>query len=103
MGTWSKLRVIRLGNVVPEKVAEAERDYPQFAAAFEGLQWVLARQPERGIPIVGTKNPLLIYRQASRGLGVPVIEVVYHPDDTELEIVNLRAFDRPASTWRRGT
>ena len=51
----------------------------------------------RGIPIGGTKTPLLIYRQASRGPRVPVIEVDYQFDDAEVEIVSLRAFDRPVS------
>ncbi|MFB3105825.1 MAG: hypothetical protein ACE1ZA_13015, partial [Pseudomonadales bacterium] len=58
--------------------------------AFDGLKWVLARDPERGVRIGGTKNPLRVYQQASRGESIPTIEVLYVFNDTLVEILSFR-------------
>ena len=86
----SVARTIREANTVSDAIEADLQNHPRLRDAVEGLKWVLARDPERGVRVGGTKNPLRVYQQASRGEGIPTIEVLYVFDDALVDIVSFR-------------
>lgn len=86
----SSIRAVRETADVSRTLQEWKPKFPRLADAYEGLKWILARDPRRGLPIGDTRNPLWIYRQAARGPGLPIIEVLYAIEKDAIEIVSLR-------------
>lgn len=83
-------RTVREKITVSHAIEAALGNHPRLRDAVEGLKWVLARDPDRGVLVGGTKNPLLVYQQASRGKDIPTIEVLYVFNDTLVEILSFR-------------
>lgn len=81
---------VREVKTVSQAIEADLQNHPRLRDAFEGLKWVLGREPERGVRISGTKNPIRVYQQASRGEGIPTIEVLYVLDDDLVEIISFR-------------
>ena len=74
----------------PQPQAEIERAtaaFERFEEAFTGLEWLLARSPERGLRGRITGETVRIYVQGrDRTAGTPEIWVVYTYSDDEVVI-----------------
>lgn len=86
-------------TVVQEHAASAAADayakqFPRFEEAYDALQWLLARKPDKVDNLerdVGGRTYYL-YRQAADKLAkTPAIVVVYTFDDDEVNILDVRA------------
>lgn len=85
-----RARTVILEKAAEESSDEAEREFPRFREAWEGLEWLLARSPDRGAMYVGADKETRHYVQASGATEVPFIWVVYTFDDDEVAILDLK-------------
>lgn len=70
----------------------ARKQFKRFDDAMDGLEWLLARSPDRGLVLKVDGRDTRIYVQASGDvMGVPEIWVVYSFDENEVVILNLKA------------
>lgn len=85
--TWVRLRTVRLEDSAAEIVDSARQTHPRFGDAYNGLEWLLARSPERGINAVVDEVQWAVYVQGSDPLAkTPEIWVLYQYDDKEVRI-----------------
>ena len=93
---------VLVAQPVIDQIEAATADYPRVLEAFEALKWMLGGRRDIGLPVGGPKNPLHIYRQASRAEAIPIIEVLYRFDDKDVEIVAVRLVPRDHGLSRTG-
>lgn len=88
-------RASRLRTVVLEKAAERAHDdavakYPKFETAYEALEWLIARTPERGHRFAANDNEIFIYAQGPDPIRhTPVICVLFTYSDSSVHISHM--------------
>lgn len=87
---WIRLRTVRLEDRVAKVVDIATQQYPRFNDAFEGLEWLLARSPDRGAHSIKDGVKWHVYQQNSDPLAkTPIIQVLYQFNDQEVQIYGI--------------
>ena len=81
-------RDVAESDSVASVIDKSRKKYPRAEELFSGLQWVLARDPHRGVQV---SNPYWLIKTAdSNAPGVPVITALYRFDDDRVEIEAIR-------------
>lgn len=91
---WVRLRTVILDHPAQQTVDKLAGEYHRFAEAWEAFEWLIARDPNKGVrKQVGTRAYRL-YVQASDPLaGTPEIWIVYSHDDDQVVVHGVNAKD----------
>ena len=85
-------RTIVLDPQADEEAQRARKVFSRFDQAMDGLEWLLARSPDRGMTLRIPGKDARIYVQSSGDLtGVPSLWVAYSFDEDQVVIMALRA------------
>jgi hypothetical protein len=93
---WLKLRKIILTPEAQAEVDDACQKYPRFGEVWEGICWLLARnpQPVDCIPTSHLGMPYVIYGIAGNGdASTPELWLVYAITDEEVTIQGINAME----------
>ncbi len=86
------LRTVILEHGIQEKIDECCKKFERFEQAFDALQWLLARSPDRGKHRTINGARWAVYVQGVDRLAkTPEIWVLYQYDDDQVTIFGLSA------------
>jgi hypothetical protein len=77
---------------VGDEISRLKKKHSRIEEVFEGLKWVLAKNPERGVLIPGMNPPRYLIKTAKFNIqGVPSILIVYNftADDVNIEAIGV--------------
>lgn len=88
-----RARTVVLEPAAEASSDEAKRQFRRFEDAWEGVEWLLARSPDRGAMYLGADKETRHYVQSSGATDVPFIWVVYTFDDDEVVVLDLKVVE----------
>ena len=85
---WPQYRTVVLSHRAQEFVDREEKQAPRFDDHWRGVEWLLARTPEAGVPRKRTshQNHLVYVIPANQLAGTLEICVLYSYDQDEVQI-----------------
>jgi hypothetical protein len=97
---WLKLREIVILNDCEKEIDLAREQYARFDEAWDGVKWLLARNPEPpgSFPSVTTADAdYFIYGfRGDAASGIPDMWIFYEYSDDEITIHGINANDAPS-------
>lgn len=82
-------RSVVLNSAADLAVSEATAKIERFGDAYEGMEWLLARNPDQGTAVLVDGKHLQVYVHKSSSSTSPTIWAVYRFDEDQVEILAL--------------
>ena len=90
---WMIYRSVVLDKAAEQAVDNYSNAIERFSDAFQGLEWLLARRPDKGVGKNVSGTHYRLYCQASDELAnTPEIWVLYEYDDENVFIRRIAAY-----------
>ena len=92
---WILLREIVLDQHAQAELEVARRDFPRFDEAWDGLNWLLARNPTPtgSFPTTYKGQSYMMYGWSPHITGAPDMWIVYAYDDVQVVIHGINAIE----------
>ena len=89
MGFWA--RTVILSNEAESSYRSAIAPHHRLNEAYEGLEWILAKKPERGRRMgTNAKDPWIYVQGSDPVAKTPAIAIIYNYTLDQVEVHSLR-------------
>lgn len=89
-----RMRTVRVDSAVDGELEDARREWPRVDDAWEMIEWVLMRDPTKGIPLTESGSARSFVFDGSIVHEMPTIQVVYSVDEDYITVKSV-IFSRP--------
>lgn len=91
------MRTIRLDTIVDDALDEARGQWERVDDAWNMIEWVLARDPTKGVPVTESGSARSFVFVGSHAHGMPDIQVIYVDEAPYVTIKSVK-FSEPTFT-----